>query len=181
MKNRILPIIKTERLILRQFEKSDSYYMFVNWANDEENTKYTNGKAAENENDCESIINLWENYYDKGLFMWAVCLKESNEPIGMIGFELAEKPEISFTVGKKYNNRGYATEALVAVLQFGVNNLGVKCFWGYHFTENASSGRVMQKAGMAYVRSDIKLNKFFNKDMTIEIYEYDAKIIKRQM
>ena len=167
-----LPIINSSRLILREFEKSDSKYMFINWANDLECCKYTNMTIAESEDNCSFVINLWENYYDKGLFMWAVCLKENNEPIGMIGFELTEKPEISFTIGKKYNNYGYATEALSSVLQFGINNLGVKCFWGYHFIENIGSGRVMQKAGMTYVRSNIKFNKFFNKDMPIKIYEY---------
>ena len=168
----ILPIINTDRLILRKFEKSDSYYMFANWGNDEECCKYTNMKAAESVNICKNRINLWEKYYNKGLFMWAVCLKENNEPIGMIGFELSEKPEISVTVSIKYNNHGYATEALYAVLQYGTKNLGVKGFWGYHFTENAGAGRVMQKAGMIYKQSDTKFNKFFSKDMTIAIYEY---------
>ncbi|MCL1858497.1 MAG: GNAT family N-acetyltransferase [Oscillospiraceae bacterium] len=171
MKNEI-PVINSDRLILRKFEENDSHYMFINWATDIECAKYTNMTVADNENNCKFIIDLWKKYYDKGLVMWAICLKASNEPIGMIGFELFENPEISFTIGKKYNNCGYATEALSSVLQFGIKNLGVKFFWGYHFTENIGSGRVMQKAGMVHTRSDVKLNKFFNKDMPIEIYEY---------
>jgi len=167
-----LPVINSDRLILREFEENDAHYMFINWANNAENSKYTNMKVADSENNCRTGIDLWKNYYDKGLFMWAICLKISNEPIGMIGFELSENPEISFTVGKKYNNRGYATEALAAALRFGIKELGAKRFWGYHFTENIASGRVMQKAGMAHIRSDIKYNRFFNKDMPIEIYEY---------
>jgi len=167
-----LSIINSDRLILREFEKSDSNCMFINWATDAECCKYTSMTVADNEDTCKTVIDLWGNYYDKGLFMWAVCLKENNEPIGMIGFELTEKPEISFIIGKKYNNHGYATEALSSVLQFSTENLGLKYFWGYHFTENIGSGKVMQKAGMTHTRSDIKLNKFFNKDMPIEIYEY---------
>ena len=173
----ILPIINTDRLILRKFEKDDSYYMFVNWGNDEECCKYTNMQISENENICENCINTWEKYYDKGLFMWAVCLKDNNEPIGMIGFELSEKPEISFTISIKHNNHGYATEALYAVLQYGAKNLEVRGFWGYHFIENYGAGKVMQKAGMIYKGSGIKFNKYFSKDMNILLSEHNRNHI----
>jgi ribosomal-protein-alanine N-acetyltransferase len=175
MKN-MLPIINGDRLILREFQEKDSKLMFINWASDVECSKYTNMTVANNKQNCKAVINLWKSYYDKGLFMWAICLKTSNEPIGVIGFELSDKPEISFTIGKKYNNRGYATETLSSVLQFGTKKLGVKCFWGYHFTENIGSGKVMQKAGMTHIRSNIKFNKFFNKEMPVEIYEYCNKL-----
>ena len=170
-----IPSITSNRLKLREFEKADSHYMFINWASDAECSKYTEMTVADSENYCEAVIDLWKSYYDKGLFMWAICLKESNEPIGMIGFGLSENSEICLAVGKKYNNHGYATEALSAVLQFGIKNLRVKHFWGYHFTENIGSGKVMQKAGMIHIRSDTKLNKFFNKEMPVEIYEYPTK------
>ena len=170
-----IPIINSNRLILREFEKSDSHYMFINWATDEESCKYTNMTIAEKEDNCKTVIDLWGNYYDKGLFMWAICIKENNEPIGMISFEMSENPEIAFIISKKYNNRGYATEALTSVLKFSVENLGMKYFWSYHFTENIGSGKVMQKAGMVHTRSDVKFNKFFNKDMPIEIYDYRTK------
>jgi ribosomal-protein-alanine N-acetyltransferase len=173
--NNKLPIIESDRLILREFNDSDSHYMFINWANDSENSKYTNMKVASSENICEMTINRWSNYYDKGLFMWAICLKVSDEPIGIISFELTNSPEISLMVGKRHSNSGYATEALSLVIQYGIANLGIKSFWGYHYNENISAGRVMQKAGMTYIRSDVKHNNFFNKNMPISVYEYHTE------
>jgi len=167
-----IPTVTTERLILRAFEESDSHYMLINWFSDIECSKYTNMKPKNDEEDCKKFIRFMQSLYDIGLYMWAICLKESNEPIGMICFELSENTEISFIVSSKYKNFGYATEALSAILQFSAENLDLKYVWGYHFTENIGAGKVMKKAGMKYVRSDILRNNFFDKDMDIDVYEY---------
>ena len=169
-----IPTITTDRLVLREFEDSDSHFMFINWYSDVECTKYTNMTVANDDSKCKAFINFLRDYYDKGLYMWATCKKESNEPIGMIGFEVSDETEVSFIVGTKFSNRGYATEALSGILHFSTEKLGLKYIWGYHFTENIGAGKVMQKAGMKYARNDIATNKFFGKEMPIAVYEHTS-------
>jgi len=170
--NTKIPTVNTERLILREFKEADSPCMHKNWFSDIECSKYTNMKPMSDDEGCWKFINFMETLYDEGLFLWAICLKENNEPIGMICFELSDDTEISFIVGSEFKNCGYATESLSAILQFCTEKLDLKYVWGYHFAENISAGKVMKKAGMKYARSEISRNNFFDKDMTIDVYEY---------
>lgn len=56
--------------------------------------------------------------------------------------------EVGYWIGVPFWGRGYATEALKAVIGHGFENLGLRRIFACHFGRNAASGRVMQKAGM---------------------------------
>ena len=56
--------------------------------------------------------------------------------------------ELGFWVGLPFWNRGYATEASGALLDFGFNELDLNRIQARHMTRNPSSGRVMEKLGM---------------------------------
>ena len=58
--------------------------------------------------------------------------------------------EIGYWVGLPYWNRGYATEASAALLDFGFDVLGLNRILARHITRNPASGRVMQKVGMEF-------------------------------
>jgi RimJ/RimL family protein N-acetyltransferase len=49
-----------------------------------------------------------------------------------------------------YWGRGYATEAALAVIAFGFEELGLNRIYAQHMASNPASGRVMQKAGMRH-------------------------------
>ncbi|MGB3330787.1 MAG: GNAT family N-acetyltransferase, partial [Thermomicrobiales bacterium] len=49
--------------------------------------------------------------------------------------------------------RGYATEALRAAIAFMLDDLGGTHVWAWCFAANGASERVMQKAGMRFVRT----------------------------
>jgi RimJ/RimL family protein N-acetyltransferase len=48
-------------------------------------------------------------------------------------------------------NKGYATEAAIACLEYGLNNLHLDEIIAVCHPENIGSWRVMEKAGMAYL------------------------------
>ncbi|MDK2889682.1 MAG: hypothetical protein PWR21_314 [Methanoculleus sp.] len=56
--------------------------------------------------------------------------------------------ELGFWVAKHCWGRGYATEAVRAVIEYGFSVLGLHRVHAMHFSRNPASGRVMEKCGM---------------------------------
>ena len=56
--------IKTDRLILRRFQYSDAEPMFLNWASDEEVTKYVTWDKHQSVDTTKQLIDLWMKEYD---------------------------------------------------------------------------------------------------------------------
>ena len=58
------------------------------------------------------------------------------------------KGKVGVLVARKHWGKGFATEALQAVLAFGFETIGLQRIEGNHFIRNPASGRVMEKCGM---------------------------------
>ena len=58
------------------------------------------------------------------------------------------RAELGYWIGVPWWNRGYATEAGRALLDFGFGTLGLHRIMAHHMMRNPASGRVMQKLGM---------------------------------
>ncbi len=101
---------------------------------------------------AEEWIGTHEPGYENGsLATFAIVLRDSPQLIGAIGLTIdreVNKGELGYWIGKPYWNQGYATEAAVAVLAFGFEDLQLNRIRAAHLTRNPSSGRVMEKAGM---------------------------------
>ena len=61
-----------------------------------------------------------------------------------------EMAEIGYWIGKPHWGKGYCTEAVTALVQYGFDSLGFERIFATHFRKNPASGRVMQKAGMKF-------------------------------
>ena len=61
--------------------------------------------------------------------------------------------EISYILGKNYWGRGLMTEALKAVLNFRFTQAGFQKVRARYASLNPASGRVMEKAGMSYLKT----------------------------
>ena len=73
--------------------------------------------------------------------------------VGVVGLRLEpayRRAELGYWIGVPYWGRGYATEAVAAVIRFGFDTLGLNRIHARHFTRNPASGRVMQKAGLTF-------------------------------
>ena len=84
-------------------------------------------------------------------FVLAVTSRTSGELLGSIGlvFQTAhEKAEMGYWVGVPHWNKGYATEAVRAVIDYGFRTLGLNRIQAHHMAHNPASGRVMEKAGL---------------------------------
>ncbi len=58
--------------------------------------------------------------------------------------------ELGYWVAPDCWNRGYATEAATALLRYAFEDRGLHRVYARHLSRNPSSGRVMQKLGMAF-------------------------------
>ena len=73
--------------------------------------------------------------------------------VGAIGLNIERRfnqAELGYWIGKPFWNRGYATEAAIAVIRFGFASLDLNRIASRHFSRNPASGRVMQKAGLRH-------------------------------
>lgn len=81
---------------------------------------------------------------------WNICLK-SGEVIGGIGFkgipDQAGHVEVGYGIDEDFQNQGYATEAVGAMLQWALSHDDVSCVEGQTEPENVISQRVLRKNG----------------------------------
>ena len=151
--------LQTDRLILRRFVESDAEAMFENWASSAENLVYVTWDPHPNLDVTRNSIRNWvASYANPNYYKWAICLKEDPEHvIGDISIvEMNEKDsscEIGYILGKNYWGRGMMTEALKAVLDFCFTQAGFQKVRARYASLNLASGRVMEKAGMSYLKT----------------------------
>lgn len=87
---------------------------------------------------------------------WKIFLKETDQPIGTVGFirwgREARIGEIGFILMNIYTGRGYMTEACRAVLAFGFEGMGLETIEAKSLPNNGASIRVLEKVGMSKER-----------------------------
>lgn len=152
IKSMCSPVLSTRRLLLRPFVLEDAPALF-SWACDEEVTRFLRFPAHADVEESRQIIRRWMQAAEKPpFFHWAIVLRETDQAIGSIGIEIHSahdnRGEVGYCIAKRAWNNGYASEALAAVLDFGLERAGFHRIEACHSVRNPASGRVMVKAGM---------------------------------
>ncbi len=145
--------IETDRLILRKFVTGDLEQSFHNWASDEKASKYFAFYPHNEKIVTESLIKQWINAYEKDdTYIWAISTKENDEVIGHINADSTYKDleicEIAYMLGSKWWNKGYATEALNAILHYLFYGENYYLIEAKYNSSNIASGRLLEKVGM---------------------------------
>ena len=85
---------------------------------------------------------------------FAIALRDGGKVIGTIGFMWVQRDnrsaEVGYSLSRAYWNRGYMSEALRAVLDFGFTKLNLNRIEAQHECDNPASGHVMKNAGMRH-------------------------------
>ena len=149
-----IPILETERLRLRFFQREDAPEVerlagVFEIADTTLNIPYPYPEGG----GVEWIDTHPETFDKDGSAHFAITLKDTGALVGAIG--LMQKPphnhaEMGYWVGVPYWNRGFCTEAAQEVLRYGFETLGLHRIYAVHFSRNPASGRVMQKIGMQH-------------------------------
>ena len=155
-------IIQTERLILRPLEFSDADAFFEMDRNPLVH-KYLWQTPAKNKDEIIKVIEYVKNQYkNNSIGRFATILKETNEFIGWTGIKYVNDHvengctnfyDYGYRLHEKYWNKGYATEASVAWLQYGFNVMNIDKMNAYTHAENGASNHILQKIGMNFVQN----------------------------
>jgi len=149
------PTLVTDRLLLRPFDFADAPEV-QRLAGDYEVASrslaipypYADGVA-------EAWIATHRPGFEKGLHvLYAVTRLREEDLVGAAGLvEINRRhgrAELGYWVGRPYWDRGYATEAARAVIEYGFLVLKLHRIYAMHFSRNPASGRVMEKCGMVH-------------------------------
>ena len=129
--------------------------MFRNWASDSEVTKYLTWPTHSNTTVSEMVIGSWLQEYERdNYYQWMIVLKEIGEPIGSISVvrqnDHVQEAEIGYCIGSRWWHQGIMTEALAAVIEYLLTEVGMNRVAARHDPNNPHSGGVMRKCGMKY-------------------------------
>lgn len=148
------PILQTERLLLRPFQKEDAKEVFACWESDPEVARYMFWTSHNDIEKTKEWISFELGQIPKDdWYRFAIVLKDTNELIGtgLIYYEEEVQAwEIAYNLGRRYRGRGYTTEAMQEILAFAREELGLREVVGRYAKENPASGNVMRKLGFQY-------------------------------
>lgn len=148
-------IIETERLILRPWLENDAEALYRYASNPEVGPIAGWPPHTSVENSLEIIRTVFS-----APEVYAMVLKASQEPIGSCGIMFDDgqhstqmqpgEAEIGYWVGVPHWGRGYAPEAVRALMKRSFYELGIKALWIVYYDGNCKSNRVADKCGFTY-------------------------------
>ena len=146
-------ILHTSRLTLRRANMNDAERMFENWGCHDETTRYVLWETHEDVFDTRVFLRGWVNSYTSAdVYRWVIEINETGEPVGTISVGSMNKflgiCDVGYSIGPSFWGKGYATEALGAVVKFLFEEVSCNKITASHMAENIQSGRVMEKCGM---------------------------------
>jgi ribosomal-protein-alanine N-acetyltransferase len=147
--------IETSRLVIRTFEPRDAG-AWIAMVNDPEVNRFLPpGPDATMEAFQEALERRHAMEREIGYAMWAVDDKATGIFVGQCGIRPVEEdagPEIdlAYHYTRVSWNKGYGTEAVIAVLAHGLGPVGLDRIMAVAMPENTGSWRVMENAGMRY-------------------------------
>lgn len=145
--------LETDRLILRKIVDDDAEALYRNIYNNFEYFKFYYQFPFESFEEYKPLVEKYKKWYANGNhFRWGIVLKETNEIIGLVqlhGKDVSNNNcKIGYIIGYNYTNKGYAKEAVKAVIDFGLNILNYHRIDAEIVTENEPSIRVAEGVGM---------------------------------
>ncbi len=179
--NLTTPCMETARLILRQIRSSDLEHYHTRLTSDPEVFRYLLGQSHNDKNrTAEKIHQIRMGYEAMDRCHWGIALKEDDSLIGTIALQRFDEMEgscsFAYMLGRDFWGQGYATEALMAVLDHAFRVLQAASIQADHFVENPASGAVMRKVGMRYIATTPEKYEKQGKK-----YDADEYRITRQM
>jgi [ribosomal protein S5]-alanine N-acetyltransferase len=145
-------LIETNRLGLRELTPGDARH-FYDLNADPEVVKYTGDPPFKSLEAARNFLENYDQYQQYGYGRWAVILKETGEFIGWCGLKYLpelDETDLGFRFFRKHWNRGFASEAARACVDFGFKKLKLKRIVGRAMAANAASVKVLEKTGFVF-------------------------------
>ncbi len=151
--------LETERLVLRRFTGDDIDHL-VELDSDPEVMRFINGGRPTPRDEIENdVLPGFLGYYERyaGYGFWAAVERSTGRFIGWFHFRPAKEAppdevELGYRLRRSAWHKGYATEGSRALIDNGFAELGVQRVVAFTMVVNVASRRVMEKAGLRFVR-----------------------------
>ncbi len=143
--------LESERLILRGFTEGDTDDLFA-YAADPEVGPRAGWKPHESREESRSIIRMFIEEDN----VFAIEQKSDHRVIGSLGLHkdkwrnLPDVKMIGYVLAQDCWGKGYMSEAVQRVLQYGFEALQLRMMSISHYTFNDRSRRVIEKCGFVY-------------------------------
>ena len=146
-----MQIAETERLVLRTWTPDDAEAAFRIWGN-QEVMRLTGSEPHDDLARTRRSLAAAERVQaETGMQLWAVVERQTGRVIGDCGFHAFEQGqlELAYHLVPDAWGRGYATEAARAALAYARDHLGAERVLAFHFPDNVTSRRVLEKLGFS--------------------------------
>jgi ribosomal-protein-alanine N-acetyltransferase len=149
-----LPIVATERLLLRKIKRSDLTQVFRGLS-DPEVTRYY-GVHYQNMDAAKQQMRWYRRLHRKDFGrVWAITLKNEGDTLqGVIAMynwnKKNQSAEIGFWILPNYQQQGYVSEALHALIPVAFSHMNLHRLYATTEPENIASIRTMQATGFLY-------------------------------
>ncbi len=149
-------ILETERLILR-LQTTDDAPFILELVNDPSWIQFIGDRGVKTGEEAaryieNGAIRMYEQF---GFCLYIVAKKEDQTPIGICGFvkrDTLEDVDIGFAFLPDYWGKGYAYEAALAVLAYGLDTLGFNRIVAITTQDNHASAKLLERIGLQFER-----------------------------
>ncbi len=149
-------VLETERLVLRQLTLDDAPFIF-RLVNEPSWLRFIGDKGVRNLDDARHYLltGPLDMYSRFGFGMFLVELKDGGRHIGTCGLlkrDSLPDADVGYALLPEHWGKGYAIEAVAAVLSYGRDTHGLNRILAIVSPDNSSSIRVLEKAGLKFER-----------------------------
>ncbi len=143
----MIPTLVTDRLILRGPVESDfeAHAAFFT----HENSRWIGGPAPDRFTAWKGFLAQIGHWALRGYGLWVIAQKDTNMPIGRVGFMFSEgwdEPELGWHIYPDWEGKGLAYEAALAARTYGPN-FGLNGVISYINPENTRSLALANRLG----------------------------------
>ena len=152
-----MDLFETQRLLIRHLEVTDVDAMFGIFSLPEVTKWMGDGEPLSQELCAKWIEVSQKNYATKGFGASAVIEKASGEFIGCSGIVYdseRQEPEIIYAFHPSAWRKGYASELVPTMLNYGLTECGLTYILATIAEANKASAHVVEKAGMKFVTEE---------------------------
>ncbi|MDT8903723.1 GNAT family N-acetyltransferase [Anaeroselena agilis] len=145
------PTIETARLTLREIVSGDAALLHRYWSDEDVTEFMVLDRFTKIEDTVQMIVLLAGLFADGSGVRWAVVRKEDGAVLGTCGFHNLKpehfRAEVGYEMGKEYWGRGLMTEALTAILGYGIEAMDFNRVEAFVNAGNIRSLRILEKLG----------------------------------
>jgi RimJ/RimL family protein N-acetyltransferase len=173
-RERSIPVLETERLVLRAPRLGDAKTIAV-LANDRRIAENTARIAHPYRlADAEDFI-ASANLGNEAVFFITLRNGAKDQLIGACGFTQVDRhpPEIGYWLGVKHWSKGYATEAVRAVIDHVFTDLDCEAIQSAARVTNPASRRVLEKCGLQWTGAGLQRVRALSSSVPIDRFGLD--------